>query len=154
MKKIILALTCLMSTVAIAQTDSTKSEVTGYVSVGVSVTNSSDFKASSYPSIEGGVMSKNLGLGLVIGRGNFIDLGNSNEKVSNYYYEAKVIGCFPMGVLSGSVILGYGEYFYTQHNFIEFGAGLSLSQGNMGYGVTYSNWDGVNYITPCITLNF
>lgn len=153
MKKVLFLIT-LISSSLLAQSDSTKSNVSGYLSASVSVTNSSDFKASSYPAIEGGIMSKNLGLGLVIGRGNFKGIGKSSDAVSNFFYEAKVTGSFPIGAVSGNLILGYGGYFDTPHNFIEYGLGMSISQGNFGYGVTYSNWDGVNYITPSITLNF
>ncbi len=154
MKKLfILALICLVSS-TFAQSDSTKTKATGYLSFGTSITNGNDFKTTSYPSIEGGIMAKNLGLGLVIGRGNFHQLGAKTDKIENYYYEAKATASYPIGILNANIVLGYGQYFNTKHNFIEYGAGFSYCEGIMGYGVTYSNWDGVNYITPSITFNF
>jgi len=157
MKKLFtLALICLMSTIVFAQTDSTKSKpkATPYVSIGVSVTNSNNFSMTSYPSFEAGICAKNLGLALVVGRGNFYQLGSPSDKIENYYYEAKATASCPIGILTGTVLLGYGQYFNVKHNFIEYGGGFSYTEGRMGYGVIYSNWDGVNYVTPCITLNF
>ena len=160
MKKILtLALICLISTVTFAQTDSTscckkKSPITGYLSYGLSVTNSSDFNSSSYTGLEGGIMKENFGLDLVFGRGSLKGLGSSTDNIQNYFYEVKTFASYPIGNVSGSFILGYGGYIDTPHMFIEYGAGLCYNIGKVGLGATYSNWDGVNYITPSITLNF
>ena len=60
----------------------------------------------------------------------------------------------PLGDLSGSVIFGYGGYFNSSRNFIEYGAGISYKVKHISYGVMVSNWDGVTYVTPNITYNF
>lgn len=155
MKKIlILALICLINTIVFAQSDSTKTKTTGYLSLGLSVTNADDFVTSSYPSIEGGIVRNNFAFGLVLGRGNFVDMFAKGEVINNYYYEPKITASIPMGILSGSVIFGYGGYFKTQHMFIEYGGGISYTSGKISYGVLCSNWDKITYVTPSITLNF
>lgn len=133
---------------------SKKTPITGYVSYGLSMTNSSDFATSSYTGIEGGIMKGNLGLGVVFGRGSLAGLGKSGDNIRNYFYEAKMTGSFPMGNVNGTVLLGYGGYIDTKHQFIEYGVGISYTVGKFAYGATYSNWDGVNYITPGVTFNF
>ncbi len=155
MKKLItLVSVFLIATVSFSQVDSTKCSVSGYTSIGLSVSNSDDFLLSSYPSIEGGIMRDNLSFGIVLGRGNFVGLGRSDDSINNYYYEGKVTASFPIGIVSGNLILGYGGYFKTNHMLIEYGAGISYTSGKIGYGVLYSNWDGINYITPSLTYNF
>lgn len=156
MKKILtIAFICLTSAL-VANCDSTnkKCNLQPYASIGVSVTNSNDFKYSSYPSIELGVMRKNMSYGLVIGRGSLLGICKPNDMIENYYFEAKTGAYFPIGEVTGSLIFGYGEFFNTRNNFIEYGVGASITQGKMGYGITYSNWNGVNYLTPAITINF
>jgi len=155
MKKLFTIIALLIATVTFAQSeDSTQTKITGYASVSVSVTNGDNFLNTSYGSVEGGIMCKNFGLGLVLGRGTLAGMGKSTDNIKNYFYEIKTSASYPIGILSGNIILGYGGYINTIHNFIEYGVGMSYSVRKMGYGVTYSNWDGVNYITPCITLNF
>lgn len=161
MKKIIsLVAVLLIAASTFAQADSTKTKVTGYLSVGVSLTNStqsgthSDFNTRSYPSLEGGVCYGSFCLGAIVGRGNFLNIFKKNDAIENYYYEAKATGCIPIGNITGSVIFGTGQFFNTMHCFIEYGAGITYNKGKFGYGVTYSNWDGGNYLTPSITVNF
>ncbi len=156
MKKVILILAVLISTSAFAQSDSTKvkSKPTAYTSFGLSVSNGDDFKASSYVAIENGIMYENLAIGAIFGRGNLTDMGKSTDNIGKYYYEVKATGYIPLGILFGNVIFGWGGYFNSVHTFIEYGGGISYSKGKFGYGVTYSNWDGVNYVTPSITFNY
>lgn len=155
MKKIItIILICFISINIIGQSDSTKFKASIYTSVGLSVSTGNVFLTSSYPSIEGGIMRDNLCLGVVLGRGNFLGMGRSDDNIQNYYYEGKVTACFPLGVLTGSVIFGYGGYFKSQHMLIEYGGGVSYTVGKLSYGVLCSNWDGVVYMTPNITFNF
>ena len=149
----ILALICLMSTM-VGQTDSTNSKITGYISYGLSVTNSSDFKTSSYTGIEGGIMRDNISLGAIFGRGSLAGMGKPTDSIDNYFYEAKISASYPIGSLSGSVLLGYGGYINTKHQFIEYGGGITYNVGKMGYSVMISNWDQVTYLSPSITLNF
>lgn len=154
MKKIILlALVCL-STAVSAQSDSTKSKISAYASYSVSLSNGNDFKTASFSSIEGGIMKENVGLGLIFCRGNLNGVGKEGDNITNYFYEAKISSSFPMGVLSGSVMFGYGGYINTKHNFIEYGGGICYTKGMLGYGVMASNWDGTMYVTPSITVNF
>lgn len=152
-KTLTIALICL-TTICYSQSDSSKFKLNTYTSIGVSLTNSDNFKSTAYPSAEFGVTHENLSLGLIIGRGSFSGLGGSDDGVENYYYETKATASYPVQSLNLNLILGYGGYMNTSHMFIEYGLGFSLSQGKMSYGLTYSNWDGVNYISPCITFNF
>jgi len=156
MKKILTLICVLFATVTFAQSsaDTTKSKVGGYLSIGLSVTNSDDFFTSSYTGLEGGVTYENFGAGLVLGRGSLRGMASKNDALSNYFYEAKTFYCFPIRRFTGTVLFGYGGYFNTNHNFIEYGGGVSYSVRKFSYGITYSNWDGVNYLTPSIAYNF
>lgn len=155
MKKIFtFALIYFISISVFAQSDSTKSKITGYSSVGLSLSTGDDFLTTSYPSIENGIVRDNLGLGVVLGRGNFAGMFKHGDNITNYYYEGKATAYIPLGVLSGSVIFGFGGYFKTQHMFIEYGAGISYTKCKISYGVLCSNFDNIVYITPNITLNF
>jgi len=156
MKKVfLLAFACLITTFVTAQTDSTKSKITGYVSAGLSTSNGNNFNAASYVALEAGAMYKNISFGGIFGRGNLVGFAEKTDILANYYFEFKGAGYIPIsGPLSANVIFGWGGYFNSTHRLIEYGAGLSYSVGKMGYGITYSNWDGVNYVTPSITFNF
>jgi hypothetical protein len=140
MKKVILlALVCLTVSLS-AQVDTTKKEkkYIPYISAGLSVSSNSDFKAGSYAAVEAGVQRKNIALGAIFGRGNLKGLGRSTDNIKDYYYEVKATGYFPLGALTGSVILGWGGYINTVHTFIEYGVGISYSKGNFGYAITYN----------------
>lgn len=152
MKKLLTITLLFLSVISFSQTDSTKTG--GYLSIGISMTSTSDFLSSNYPSIEGGIVRNNFTLGLVLGRGNFIGMFESKDIPTNYYYEPKITASLPLGKLNGSVVFGYGGYFKTKHMFIEYGGGLSYTKGNISYGVLCSNWDKIVYLTPSITLNF
>jgi hypothetical protein len=161
MKKILTLICVLFATVTFAQSsaDTTKFKVGGYLSIGLSVTNYKDsydkkdttFFTTSYSGIEGGITYGNFGAGLVLGRGN---LNFKERGISNYFYEVKTFYCFPIKRFTGTVLFGYGGYFEPNNNFIEYGGGVSYGVGHFSYGITYSNWDGVNYLTPSITYNF
>jgi len=152
MRKILTITLIYLTTICYSQSDSKR--LNTYTSIGVSLTNSDDFKSTTYPSVEFGVTHENLSLGLIIGRGSFSGLGGSYDNIQNYYYETKATASYPIQRLNLNLVLGYGGYINKSHMFIEYGVGFSLSQGKMNYGLTYSNWDAVNYITPCITFNF
>jgi len=161
MKKMLTIMLCAIASITFGQNDSVCSgsckNVYGYVSAGLSLTNTtpSNFKMLNYASIEGGIMVDNLGLGLVFGRGSLLGLGSSTDNIKNYFYEVKGSGYYPIGgSLTGVIVLGYGGYINTKRNFIEYGVGMSYSVNKFSYGVTYSNWDGGNYLTPNICLNF
>lgn len=156
MKNLFTVFSLLLTTVIFSQTDTTKAKpkFSPYASVGISITNSNNFKMSSYPSIEVGLMRQNVSYSVVAGRELLDGLGSNSDRIQHYFYEGKVTGSFPMGVLNGNVIFGIGQLINTPNFFIEYGAGVSLTQGKFGYGLTYSNWNGTNYITPSITFNF
>ena len=153
MKKVLVLVMCMWAIGTFAQ-DSTKCEVSKYISVGISLTNGNNFLVDAYNSAEFGIVYKNLGVGAVLGRGTLKGLGSKNDSFDKYFYELKVAPSFPMGILSGNLILGYGGYFNSSHMFIEYGFGTSITQDKISYGLSYSNWDGVNYVSPSITFNF
>lgn len=134
--------------------EKTKSPITAYASVGLSMSNTSNFRAGSYFNLEGGVCKENLCLGVVVGRGNITGMFKNTDAINNYYYEPKVTVTFPLGKLTGTAIFGVGGYFGTSHTLIEYGSGVYYQIDNISYGLLYSNWDGVDYITPNITYNF
>ena len=166
MKKLFtLALLCLsLSLVAqtkidsvktkVATTDTSKLKVCGYLSWGISVTNSSNFFESSYTGLEGGITYGDFGAGLIFGRGSLSGLGSKGDNIQNYFYEAKTFYSHPIGKFTPSILFGFGGYIATKHNFIEFGAGVSYSVKKMSYGITVSDWDGKPYLTPSVTYNF
>ena len=142
-------------------------------------TNKTTFDEATYPSIEFGFSRENLSLGLVLGRGNLRGLGNHNystgnyeqladksgpdlskpiygDKISNYYWEVKATPTFPLGVVNASIIFGVGSYFSNEigNTFIEYGSGISYTVNKFTYGVCYTNWDGIDYITPNVSYGF
>jgi len=80
----------------------------------------------------------------------------SCDKLSNYYWEVKATPTFPLGVVNASIIFGAGTYFNNEvgNGFIEYGSGISYTVGKFTYGVCYTNWDGIDYITPNISYTF
>lgn len=161
MKKIIIVLLILLPMLGFAQKHSTILKQTDsivtpqkfkpYVSVGLSLASGSDFINEAYPSIEVGMCKENISLGLVLGRQN---LNYTSDSISNYYFEPKITGSLPIGSLTGTLIFGWGKYIDTPHAFIEYGSGLSYSVKNIAYGITYSNFDKIDYLTPSITYTF
>jgi hypothetical protein len=167
MKKVftILAIFATLFATAQCHTDSTaaccdKTQFSPYVSFGVSMTNTkkdgvvTPFKTSSYASIEGGVCYGNLGLGLVLGRSYLNGAFKTDDDISNYFAEVKSTVTQPIGNVNVTGLFGYGNYLNTKRYFIEYGIGMSYSINKFAYGMTYSNWDGTNYVTPNITYNF
>lgn len=131
----------------------TEDSLNKYVSWGVSMSNNSDFNSGSYSSLEFGVLYNDVAFGLVLGRGSLNGIFK-NDDIRNYFYEVKVAPSFPIGKVYGNIILGVGGYIDTKRNFIEYGLGVSYTHKKIGYGVSFSNWDGVDYVTPSITYNF
>ena len=134
--------------------DSTKYKVSGYLSMGLSVTNSSDFLTSSYTGIEGGIVYRDFGAGLVFGRGSLRGLGSKSDDITNYFIEGKVSYSKSIKKVTFTPFFGYGGYIATKHKFIEYGIGASYSIKSVSIGIAYSNWDGTNYLTPNLTYNF
>jgi hypothetical protein len=137
------------------------SDVSFYTSFGLSIGNQGgdSFNNTSYLSIENGIMYKDFFGGIVIGNGNL-----KLDKGDFYFWEAKVGCTFPIGILNGSAFFGAGSYFTekyftvegekTHGVFIEGGAGISYTYKKLSFGVCYSRWDGLDYITPAITINW
>lgn len=140
MKKLLfLALLLVTITSANAQT--------GYVSTSISFPNTADIKNNAYPTIEMGMMEKNVTFGICLGVNSF----NSDR----FFMEAKTTAYFPIGAVKGFGLLGVGVNSLNTHLFIEYGTGLSFSL-NKTFDLSFavSNWDGTTYLTPCITYNF
>jgi hypothetical protein len=161
----ILAIFATLFASAQCHTDSTaacssKPKFSPYVSFGVSMTNSNEtadstrFSVRNYMGLEGGVCYGNLGLGLVLGRSLLQGTFASDDHINNYFTEVKTTVTQPVGNVNVTALFGYGNYIGTKRNFIEYGVGMSYSVNKFAYGMTYSNWDGVNFVTPNITYNF
>ena len=134
--------------------DTTKYKLDGYISLGLSVTNTSDFLTSSYAGVEGGIIYRDFGAGIVFGRGSLRGLGSKSDVISAYFIEGKISYSCSLNLLTITPFFGYGSYVNTNHTFIEYGVGLSKTFNKVSIGVSYSNWDSVNYLTPNITYNF
>lgn len=165
MKNLLLATFVLLSTTIFAQETpkaikhklfniDSNTRICGYISWGVSVTNSSNFFQSSYSGLEGGITYGDFGAGLIFGRGSLQGIADKHDNINQYFYEAKTFYSKSYKKLTGTVLFGYGGYINTKHNFIEYGAGISYTVKHMGYGITVSNWDGTTYLTPSLTYNF
>lgn len=158
MKKILSLLFLLSSFLMVSQEtkkDSLSSKLNPYASIGLSISNTNDFTLGSYPSLEIGLMGKNISAGLIIGRGSLKGLGEKNDDIANYFSELKTSVSIPISKKVGAYgLLGLGTYGNFKHAFIEYGAGFSYSFNKLSYFVQSSNWDGVWYVTPGITLNF
>jgi hypothetical protein len=161
----ILAIFATLFATAQCHTDSTsaccsKPTFSPYVSFGVSMTNTDDadstarFSVRNYMGLEGGVCYGNLGLGLVLGRSFLQGTFASDDHINNYFTEVKSTVTQPIGNVNVTGLFGYGCYLGTKRNFIEYGVGMSYSVNKFAYGMSYSNWDGVNFVTPNITYNF
>ena len=160
MKNLFYALISFIAVTVTAQAQ-TKSN---YVSASLSLANAGSgqnhqsFSQSSYASLEYGVLRKGVMYGLAVGRGklNGDVMSNTTEQdFRNYFWEVRVQPTFPMGSVTGNLILGAGSFIGTSDaGFIEYGVGVSKSYGDLSYGLSYSNWNGVNYVTPSVSLAF
>ena len=66
MRKILTIVLICLTTICYSQSDSSKSKLNTYTSIGVSITNGDNFKSTAYPSAEFGITHENLSLGLII----------------------------------------------------------------------------------------
>lgn len=148
---------CLTATVALSQTDSTKSKTSYYASIGMSIghvdpndANIDNFNKASFPSLEIGLMRKNISLGAVVGTENVFA-----SSTTRGFYELKTAVYQPIGACSGYVLFGAGAYMENGfNNFIEYGAGVSYCPKKFGYFVQYSNWARTNYVSVGLSYNF
>jgi hypothetical protein len=160
MKKLFYVLFALIALTFTAQAQETKKEKTNYVSASLSLANSNGqtFSQSTYASVEYGIVRKSVMYGLAVGRGQLngdVTTNTTAQDLRNYFWEVRVQPTFPLGSVTGSVILGVGSYFATSDaGFIEYGLGVSKSYGDLSYGLSYSNWNGVDYVTPSVSYAF
>lgn len=150
----------MICTINVKSQDSTqtKTKLKPYASIGLSIghVDPNDqaidkFSKASFPSLEFGVMGKEVSLGAVFGYENI--LATSDTRM---FYELKtsvskslgnstcVYGLFGVGA--------YGEKGFN--NFIEYGAGFSYMPNTFGYFVQYSNWARTNYVSVGLTKTF
>ena len=160
MKKILLAL-LLSSTLVDAQEnkieDKKENNLTNYVSLSLSTsnTNENSFSDATYYSIESGVQYENVSAGLAFGRNS---LNYSYEdNLSNYWVELKSNVYQPLTEKTSLfLVFGFGNYLDTKDYFIEYGLGFTFNPNlsKLNYSLSYSNWDGVNYVSPGVSYNF
>lgn len=160
MKKLFLIAIALlgMSFTSVAQ-DSTKTDITPlksyttYVTASLSMHGGANFQETSYPALEVGITQRNISYGFVFGRGNLVNMFE-NDRMENYFWELKFSPSYRLGDITGSLVAGGGAYFDSTHYFAELGVGLGYSVGDFTYGLTFSNWDTVNYVTPSVSYTF
>ncbi len=155
MKKILLLLSLTLFSVTIKAQEKTKS-INPYLSLGLSMSNSSDFLAASYPSLELGLSGNYLSGGLIIGRGSLKGIGEKNDNISNYFYELKTNFSVPVNdKINAFPLFGVGTYINTKYIFIEYGGGFTyMLTDKLFYSVQASNWDNLWYISQGLTFNF
>lgn len=151
MKNITLLIAILFSGLIYGQDSTNTKESNGlnyYVATGISMANNpnGDFLGTSFPSAEFGIMCHNLSLGLVGGTNNLSDSGT--------WFELKSAVFFPLGHVDGYGLVGLGTYSGSPSTFIEYGVGISCSKNVFGTFLQVSNWDGIWYVTPGVSVNF
>ncbi len=157
-KTITIMMALLISLYSYAQTDTTKTKLKPYFSVGLSIghVDPSDdaintFNKASYPSIEGGVMGKNVSLGLVLGYENLFVTSSTRP-----FFELKTSVSKPIAdAVSLYGLFGVGAYGESGLPvFLEYGAGFCYMPNSFGYFVQYSNWSRTNYVSVGLTKSF
>lgn len=129
---------------------------TPYFAAGLSMTNTDDFNAGNYPSIEVGLMYSEITVAAVFGRNNLTNMFDNQESFNNYWYEGKISYSKPLSDnINGYGLFGIGTYIDGSSMFIEYGLGISSDlTDNIGTFIQVSNWDNVNYITPGFFISF
>lgn len=128
--------------------------LTHYVSLGLSMHLQGDWQENSYATVEGGVTCNNISYGAVFGRSNLVDVFDKDQ-ITNYFWEAKISPNYKLvGNLTGSLIAGAGGYFGSDDYFTEVGVGIGYTHENVSIGLSFSNWDEVNYLSPSISYSF
>lgn len=123
-----------------------------YSSVSLSIPNTSVdmFTNNVFPSVELGIVEKNVTLGLNVGRSNL-----NFDQNQSYYGELKTTAFANLGFTKLYILLGIGSYTTKPNIFIEYGTGLIFGL-NKKYDFTigFSNWDGITYLSPGLVYNF
>ena len=134
--------------------DSVKySPVSMYISGSISLSSGDVFSDATYPSLETGICYKYFTLGLNAGRGRLTNMFSGKDNGSEYYWEIKTTASYPIKKLQIFLLFGYGQYFISRHNLIEYGGGASYSLGNFSLGMQMSSFDKVAYVSPFLTYN-
>lgn len=155
MKKILAICIAVAASLCVSAQDSTRVKTLDcYFGASLSTATGNNFYQSSYASAELGVCRKNTSFAFAMGRGNLDASPYGKEKIDNYWFEAKAYATVPIGNIKGIVVFGWGQYFNSNHSFIEYGAGFSYSVKKFDLGLTVSNWDNVVYVSPGISYNF
>lgn len=158
MKKIItLIAICLLTVNSFSQSDSSKTKTSYYAALGISVghvdpndANIDNFNKASFPSLEIGLMRKNISLGAIVGTENVFA-----SSTTRGFYELKTAVYQPIGACSGYLLFGVGAYMENKfNNFIEYGVGVTYCPKKLGYFVQYSNWARTNYVSLGLSYNF
>jgi len=156
MKKFILMSLLALSlsiTTMNAQTKKPEEPFTVYMSGGISISNGNNFQNNAYPSLEVGIIEKNVTFGINVGRSSLNFEGSDYS--SNYYLELRNTASADMGPIQIFTITGIGNYFNNPRFFIEYGLGLSYPiSDHCSFTTSVSNWDGTTYLSPGLTYNF
>ena len=155
MKKLVLLVALLVSTLTFAQTETKESKLQPYVALNLSIgdTDGGTFGSTSYASAEFGVTHENLSFGAILGRNNLMNIGD-NESFNNYFYQGKVAASTSLGYVDGYALVGLGSYFEAGGIFTEYGVGISKEiSDRFGAFIQVSNWDGTTYVTPGISYS-
>jgi hypothetical protein len=157
MKKLLFAVLLISHTLALfAQNkpDTSLKTIDCYVAGSVSVPTGNSFKQDAYPSFEFGINCKNMTFGINTGRMSFDKSPFNGEKIDNYYSEIKMMTSFPIGQIKGYIVGGWGMYYNSSHEFIEYGAGVVYSVNKIDFMLQVSNWNQIVYLSPGIAYNF
>jgi hypothetical protein len=154
MKKIILAL-AVMAGVSMSAQDKTQ-----FISINASIPMA--HAANPYPSIEFGHVIDDVQYSLVFGRGDFDKIFSHKDMIKDYFVEYKIVPTTSIWKLTFGGIVGAGTYLghsdksnnKRQPFFGEIGSVVTYNIKPFGVSVSFTNWDGVNYLTPSITYNY
>lgn len=165
MKKLVLSLAALLGTVVMSAQEVKTAPVaqsitTHFVSVSTSIPTVSNAKA--YPSIEFGHTTNDVSYSLVFGRGDFDKMFSGGDNIKDYYLEYKIVPSTTIGRMTFGAVIGAGTYLghsaksnnMRQPFFGEIGGVASYSIKKFSVGVSFTNWDGLNFLTPSITYNY
>jgi hypothetical protein len=156
MKKLVLVLVAMLGLTSMSAQEKVEvktDDKTHFMSVGHSFSSS----AESYPTLEFGYTRNDVSYSMVFGCFDFSSLSSPNA----YFIEYKIVPSTTIGKATFGFIIGAGSYLGNPDGrdskpfFGEIGAVVSYNvYKKFNLGVSYSNWDTVNYITPSLTYNF
>lgn len=161
MKKVILAL-AVMAGISMSAQDkgTTPPKKNQFISINTSIPMA--HAANPYPSIEFGHVTDDVAYSIVFGRGDFDKMFSNKDMIKHYFLEYKIVPTTSIGKLTLGAVIGAGAYLggsdksnnKRQPFFGEIGGVATYNVKQFGIGVSFTNWDGVNYLTPSITYNY